>query len=62
MECDVTPDCPQGQEIDPLGSINICDPLAPPGDDVNYGQKYTAEIITTPEQTFKKANTQKIGK
>lgn len=59
MECDVTPDCPQ--EIDPLGNINVCDPLAPSEDDINYGQEYTAEIIASTEQTFKKSNIQKMG-
>lgn len=58
MECDVTPDCPQ--EIDPLGNLNICDPLATTEDDINYEQNYTAEIIASTEQTFKKTNIQKI--
>lgn len=54
MECDVTPDCPQ--EIDPLGNLNICDPLATTEDDIIYEQNYTAEIIASTEQTFKKIN------
>lgn len=53
MECDVTPDCPQ--DIDPLGNLQICDPLAPTEDDLNYEQNYpAAEIIASTEQTFKK--------